>query len=1353
MKLIDIQQKFFYLKGNPRNVYFCTEAETDACLNVTVVHYIQSDERFMLPLDWMNAPTMALRGARILDIKTIKGLGMAYTPASQIHKLNTQIPDSMGYDTHSALDKLKKAVGGDVTAFVCERLQWTREEIEERLFAEQVDAVALIIYNFEARNQAMIIGDQTGIGKGRVASSIIRYSIVHNLIPIYCTEKAGLFSDNYRDLVDIGCGDLVPFIINSVASGKNNACITTLDENDNDVVVHRPITDRKVKNKIYESGKLPEGYDYILTTYSQLQNAYKKTKDGDIPGEGYLTYQYLLGLAPHATFIFDESHNISGSKAVVEKWWDPGAQAELTGSNQFLCFNELCKKSKNSVFLSATFAKRPENMVVYANRTCISECGLNDTELISAIQDGGEALQEIISSDIVAEGQMIRRESIYEGIKVNYIYLDKEGAKEFNAPDLEKQHRSVSDYITNIINRINEFEQNYVVPIISNLNIEGIKYGDSYNKTSKDTGAQHTPLFSKLFQIVNQLLFSIKAEAVAEHAIRRLQEGKKVVIGISSTMETFLEKMDMDDDEKEMSCDFAVILSRALENTLKYIVKGDGGFSEKSSVEISELDQEGQEMYYSIKKEIANASSGISLSPIDLITQKIEAAVNQETGEHFVVTEVTGRKKKIEFTNKNGTKGRIVQRKYVTSNVAFSRFQNNQSDVLIINASGATGASAHATTKNTNLKPEQVKPRVMIIAQTELDVNKEVQKRGRINRTGQIKNLPPSYDYLISAIPAEKRLMMMLQKKLKSLDANSTSNQKQSKNVIDVPDFFNKYGDSIAYNYLLEHPTINDKLNDPINIEDSKSTDGDNRKIKEDFLKKVSGYVPLLTCDEQEDFYNTILENYNKQVDNLKKKGEYDLEVEAMDLDAELIGELRPLIGATKGESKFADAAYQGTYSCRVIRKPYTQGEVTASINNYCNGEDAKDKAKRIANDYRAYYKTVMEAEKASLDETLKSKIEDARKKILKKGGSDEDIKQRTLELENEYSEKKKKKDDYYNHLMNKARFIEFFHAGRACIVDGDNNTKAICLGAEIGTSTKNKFAPSNITIEFAVASAEKSLKYNIADNEKTKLEAIRGLSNLSTGYYDNTDYDKKYLEDWPRFVKESTTEREQRIIVVGNLLRGYKSAPEHSKLISFTTHDGEVMKGLLTPKNVMSNGDQKLILSRYSVMKFKPALKKIVEEQEKVSGERIINLTRGMVWKIDAGTFKLDCKQKDTIAKLEKSQDWIAVSDDGRGFQKRGSGSAIHYEMLFHDHLKFDDICEILDMYQFQVELTPREAEQYFGHKKDTLKQGNWKPLKTDLNNIPKSEPKPQKDRKRALALLQLAKAKLALAKAMETK
>jgi len=72
---------------------------------------------------------------------------------------------------------------------------------------------------------------------------------------------------------------------------------------------------------------------------------------------------------------------------------------------------------------------------------------------------------------------------------------------------------------------------------------------------------------------------------------------------------------------------------------------------------------------------------------------------------------------------------------------------------------------------------DQVRQRVMIVLQAELDINTEVQKRGRINRTGQI--MKPIYDYVTSAIPAEKRLMMMLQKKLKSLDANTTSNQKQ----------------------------------------------------------------------------------------------------------------------------------------------------------------------------------------------------------------------------------------------------------------------------------------------------------------------------------------------------------------------------------------------------------------------------------------------------------------------------------------------------------------------------------------------------------------------------------------------
>jgi len=139
-------------------------------------------------------------------------------------------------------------------------------------------------------------------------------------------------------------------------------------------------------------------------------------------------------------------------------------------------------------------------------------------------------------------------------------------------------------------------------------------------------------------------------------------------------------------------------------------------------------------------------------------------------------------RQEIRTANKFKNKQRFgtSKEKRINTNDAFRQFNNNEVDVLMINQSGATGASAHAI-PTAKVPASQVKQRVMIVLQAELDINTEVQKRGRINRTGQI--LKPIYDYVNSAIPAEKRLMMMLQKKLKSLDANTTSNQKQSTKI------------------------------------------------------------------------------------------------------------------------------------------------------------------------------------------------------------------------------------------------------------------------------------------------------------------------------------------------------------------------------------------------------------------------------------------------------------------------------------------------------------------------------------------------------------------------------------------
>ncbi|MFZ6009116.1 MAG: hypothetical protein ACOYXT_02115, partial [Bacteroidota bacterium] len=104
-------------------------------------------------------------------------LGMPYTPASDsCVVLQTVVPDSMGYETHHALQAVKEAVGGDIDEYVRIKLNYkNKAELCKALSAEQIDAVAMSVYNIEERGVGMIIGDQTGIGKGRIAASIIRY--------------------------------------------------------------------------------------------------------------------------------------------------------------------------------------------------------------------------------------------------------------------------------------------------------------------------------------------------------------------------------------------------------------------------------------------------------------------------------------------------------------------------------------------------------------------------------------------------------------------------------------------------------------------------------------------------------------------------------------------------------------------------------------------------------------------------------------------------------------------------------------------------------------------------------------------------------------------------------------------------------------------------------------------------------------------------------------------------------------------------------------------------------------------------------------------------------------------------
>lgn len=1093
-----------------------------------VVHHTKP--RINMDSDLTNLEREALELERLLasvNEGTGEDLGLPYTPASSsCVVLNTVVPDSMGYETHAALQNVKNAVGGDMDEYVAIKLNYrSKVELCKSLSAEQIDAVAMSIYNIEERGVGMIIGDQTGIGKGRIAAAIIRYAVEQGLKPVFITEKANLFSDIYRDLVAIGSARLVPFIVNARESK------TDIKNEDGEIIYQAlPLQDQ---NRIFEEQRIPGNFQFVVATYSQFNSPDKKpTKPA-----------FLQAIATDNIIIMDEAHNSSGSGNTGSFM-----QSALSGA-------------RGVVFLSATFAKRPDNMPIYAMKTSIRDASMSRDALIEAITKGGVALQEILASQLVAEGQMIRRERSFEGVEVNYITLDEK----------EQEHKAIADNITAIVRDIIKFQTTHVDTLVDELDDMAVAEGKQVElrEGTSQAGVDNLPYFSKVFNVINQMLFSIKAEAVAERAITRLREGKKPVIAFASTMGSFVEQMENDaglpvGDGDTIHADFAIVLQKGLDGILRYTETDVDGKKIFKTFDLTEFPAEAQAEYFRIRDRIQDASTGITISPIDIIIRKITEA-------GYSVAEVTGRKFELQINPKTN-KALVKSRKKVNTNDAFRQFNNNEVDVLLINQSGSTGASAHAII-TPKVPREQVKQRVMIVLQAELDINTEVQKRGRINRTGQIYK--PIYDYVNSAIPAEKRLMMMLQKKLKSLDANTTSNQKSSTKILDVPDFLNKYGDKIVAEYLQEAPDVNLLLDDPLGIARRNAEEAE----LEDAAHKVSGRVAVLSTTMQQDFYTEIAARYNEYVEYLKQTGDYDLEVEAMDLKAETRSAKTVIVGKGGG-SEFGDDSILETVMANVLKKPFIRQELSNLLQESLQGKDARAQQQEIKEEYESYVSNQLERElqeNAAHYGMLIQGIPDERKikRLLEKGAveeAQENIKLRTSELQkaaNESEERIKRsinnRKEFLLSLFNSFYVGRNLHYPVNSYDGGQELVPAVFLGFIIdkknlaaGKPAKNPYAPSSLRLRFAIASSNKyiAMPASYAQDIRAIIGASVGLPSLEKD---------ALLNKWEAAIKESNADRKIRHIITGNVLQAFGSYK--GKLVSYTTYDGKIRKGILMPE------------------------------------------------------------------------------------------------------------------------------------------------------------------------------------------
>ena len=1112
--------------------------------------------------------------------RPVRGLSaekVAYTPRSENpFTLKAVMPADQQEAVNKNLEKL-----GDADQFLVDELGYNdKADLYAHLAAEQVDSVALALQQAKKGN-AFIIGDMTGIGKGRQAASLIRYAKKQGQVPVYFTKTAGLLSDVYRDLVDIGSKELRPFVFGSA----KEAAITDADGN---VVFALPSKSevKRVLGYIEKNGELPKEYDYVLTTYSQVSNGvYEFDENGDrkerklAKGKkfgaaaisGQARRDAIEKLMKNGYLILDESHTAGGD------------------SGQGNYFQHIIQKAKNVTFFSATFAKRPDNMPIYALRTAMNQGNMKASDLIDAVKRGGATLQEIMSQALTQCGQMIRRERDMTGVTIDWKAIDD--------PEVVAEQREQYDSIIGLFNDIINFQRTYVSAYVDRRNEElaevqssmGIKRG------TEALGIKNQPFASKAFNTVQQVLLSLKAKSAAERAIDYLKQGMKPVIALNNTNESQTGNLAL--GEEMDAPDLGTSLKKGLEGTLRYTSKNAKDESESGYINLKALGADAVEAYHALEEKIRKTSTGLSLSPIDVIK-------NELTKAGYKVGELTGRQTEFVY-NENGTVTKVKRADTDKKKLA-REFNDGQIDALILNKSAATGISLHASSKYADQRK-----RVMIVAQQQLDVNDEVQMRGRIDRTGQVAR--GAYEYVVSLIPAEQRLLMMFKAKLKSLDANTTSSQKSKFNEMEVADITNKYGDKVVKEYMSEHLDLYARMADPFGWEKSygadlsavdpqklvASSDGMNSEAGGD-ANKLLGRMALLKVKEQEKMLQEIGDLYAAEIQRLNEMGENDLEITELPLKAKTLDKIIWKEGTEPGgDNAFADNTYVEKVNMAVLKKPMKAEEVKKAQDGLTGGKSWDEYRKEKLTAAKEYFdKKIAEAtqkyEERAVKAATKAKekyIKEAKKGQKETGMSDEQIeKMAGYQYESIYSDEKTKLDEVVKNLKAKygvfERALETFNTEDAFVLPTDMNNPAELsgfgnsYGRLIDIKITDNFSPNASTISFATLDGRRKITFPI--NGKAglgidKVDVIGIIDRLTRQASSQGDKKLRVLSmdasNWDKLT--SNESRKDGYIITGNLLQGLidtKAEFLGAQLVKYTTDTGEVKTGILLSDKVKLN-------------------------------------------------------------------------------------------------------------------------------------------------------------------------------------
>ena len=1076
--------------------------------------------------------------------RTLTDEKSAYRPHNSAFSLNSVAPAAMVEAMDNVLTQIE-AQHGSIDEFIKTELGYdTIEEAHQALAAEQMDSVAMAIYQMK-QGQALIIGDQTGVGKGRQMAALIRWAVQRGEKPVFITQKADLFSDIYRDLVDVGSGDLVPFIFNSdgaMVDSKGNT-------------VHKPLSSAEMA-KVFASGALPDEYDFAVLTYSQvntgdavsqqeMEEAAKKsgarTKKSKNVKNGKATPKatFLRAIAKDNYLFLDESHTAAGS------------------SNTGAYLQSILRGAKAATFASATFAKRPDTMPLYAIRTAMSQAKVEPDKMISIIEKGGVTLQEIMSRELTNAGQMVRRERDMSDVVTDW--------KTITDPETVRRARENYDRTIAAFNAIIKFQEDYVKPMIEALDMELAVMAESagVKRGTDKMGVENVPFASKTYNYTKQLMLALKVDAIADEVEAEINAGRHPVIALESTMESSIKDYAAGETIDEPT--FSASLLKGLDTVMQYTVKDEDGNERHERYSPQALGPAGEKAYYELQDFIRESTSDIFISPLDAIIERLH-----EKG--YKVGELTGRNMYVERNDEGRV---IVKRRTDKDKKRMQRkFNSGVLDVLILNKSASTGISLHASEKFSDQRQ-----RSMIIAQPLSDINDYMQMIGRIDRTGQVHR--GYYINLGLPVPAENRFLMMLSTKLKSLNANTTTSQDSESNDVEAPDLLNKYGSQVVVEYLRDNVEIYEKMGTPLKKGGLgggrvQASELDEYKPQEDDARKVTGYVALLTTKEQEEFYDDVVRRYNELIKYLNDTGSNDLKINVMPLRAKTIERRVSSEGIDpNGSNPFARNSFVEKVEMDVLRKPMKADEIRKVIEQINRGVAPAEYLESVIEIIRKEDEARIAAEEERYEKAKAKAVEDIAKQTDKINGqkkrSDEE---KRVAIENFIAETNEKVENKHNDnivRLNQSsdqimRRLRMFEVGKSYLVPDnleamvfDFATPAIFCGYKTKDS---KITASTTLAVFATLDGRRRIEIKLS-----QIDALRSIDKMTN---DNWDAARATtLDNWDSQIPSET--RKTGFIMTGNILQAIADTQDEyggypGQLISYTDIDGNVHDGILMP-------------------------------------------------------------------------------------------------------------------------------------------------------------------------------------------